>query len=259
MAGPVFIKLGGSLITRKDKRDTIDWEALRAAVGDVARVFRERPVLLGHGGGGFAHPVVAEMEGGDPWRLLAECQRAMRRLNSIVVDALIGSGVPAVSYQTSVFLYESRRGLESWVEPLRHLLLGHRVVPVVYGECLFSEKTVYRVVSTEEVFLVVAERVRPERIVLATNVGGVYTCDPLTCSSAELIPVIDRSNYEEVMGLLGGSAWRDVTGGMRAKVKWMIEAARRTGAEIVIVSGREPGNIYGAAVGKGYRGTLIRW
>ena len=256
----VFVKLGGSLITRKDLRDTVDWARLRRAAGELAEASSSARLLVGHGGGGFAHPVVEELRGGDPYRLLALCQRATRRLNSIVVDALLEAGLLAVSFQTSVFMYEALDGLRVWEEPLSRILGARDLVPVVYGECVFSEKTGYRVVSTEDVFLELAGRLRPARIVLATTVGGIYTCDPLRCGGeAEHIPVVDRSNYREILEMLGSGPWSDVTGGMRGKVERMLEAARRHGVEIIIVDGGEPGSIYGAVVGERVRGTVIRW
>ncbi len=233
----VYIKAGGSLITFKDKPFTLNRKGLESLAEIITRSLQfVDGIVLGNGGGSFAHPVVEEYSSGDPRDLIVHCQRATRLLNKIVVDYMVDHGVRSISIQTSAIIYEESGGLRVHGEPLIHALrLG--LVPTVYGECVFSDRGVYRVLSTESVFDLLSRYVRPRRLVLLVNVDGVYTCDPEGCSSARLIRRIDNGNIEDVLSSIGGSAGIDVTGGIRHKVESMYSFSRRNHVPVYIVSG----------------------
>lgn len=256
----VFVKAGGSFLTFKDKPFSMNYRALEKLSEIIGKGFRSGVrILLGNGGGSFAHPVVKALEGGDPSRLLIHCQRATRLLNRIVVDQLIDKGIPATSLQTSAFIVEDRDGLRVFIDPLRILLDGN-VIPVVYGECIVSVRSGYRVLSTEDVFSVVAQYVKPSRIVLLTDVEGVYTCDPKLCRDAKLIRRIDRGNYEEVISMVSGSGGIDVTGGIRGKIDKMMNISRKLGIPVIIVSGFNTIEASRAIIeGVVEEGTYISW
>ena len=94
----------------------------------------------------------------------------------------------------------------------------------------------------------------PQRIVLAGEVDGIYTADPLLDPAAQRIPTINPASLAEIAGGLGASHGVDVTGGMRAKVVQALAMVERLpGLEIVVCSGMEAGHLQqalaGAAVG----------
>jgi isopentenyl phosphate kinase len=115
------------------------------------------------------------------------------------------------------------------------------------------------IVSTEILFDNLARELSPSRIVLAGQVEGVYEADPNLNPKAELIPDIDRNNWEEVAALLGGSHGTDVTGGMFTKVRDMYRLTiAMPPMQAMIMSAETPGQL--EAVLKGHMvgfGTLI--
>ncbi len=259
IGGVVYVKAGGSFITYKDRFFSVNYSALEA-LSRALRVAVDNGVriLLGNGGGSFAHPVVEMLKENDPRLLLVYCQKATRLLNKILVDYLVDNGIPAVSMQTSAIIYDDDGVLRAYAEPVKRMLeIG--VIPVVYGECVVSSTGIYRVVSTEKVFDALGEDIRASRLVLLTDVDGVYTCDPNRCGDAELIPVIDPSNYEEVISRVSGSKGIDVTGGIRGKIEAMYEYSRKHRVPVYILSGFNVEDVVKAMLGKEIgKGTIVR-
>ncbi len=255
----VFIKIGGSFITFKDKPFSIDYSALENTYKILFRVYKSKKLVVGHGGGSFAHPIVNAMREGDPCKAIVLCQKATRLLNNLFVNYLVDNGLPMVSIQTSMLVYLSRDGYRVNVEPI-HYALNNGLVPVVYGECIYSEEGVYKVLSTEELFKILVPLLKPERIVFIERVGGVYDRDPIVYRDARLIPLINRENYREITSLSSRVYGVDVTGGMKSKIELCIELARDYGVDSIIVSGYNIDDCIKAVVnGKPSRGTIITW
>jgi glutamate 5-kinase len=82
-----------------------------------------------------------------------------------------------------------------------------------------------------------------------TNTGGMYTADPRSDPSAELVRQVD--DFEALGGLvrIGGETSTLGSGGMRSKVV-AAEMATAAGIPTVIASGLEPDTIVRAAAGE---------
>ncbi|ADV65344.1 isopentenyl phosphate kinase [Desulfurococcus mucosus] len=257
LRGVVYVKLGGSFITVKEKPVTLRKDALDAVAAVLKQVHGEVGLILGNGGGSFAHYAVKKYCVNDPVQCVVKCHQSTRLLNRMVVDHLVALGVPASSLQTSAIVSASPGGgYRVFPDPVyNYLSLG--LIPVVYGECIPSERG-YSVVSTEKVFELLAESIKPLRIVLVTDVKGVYTCNPYTCENPELIRRINSGNMEEVLELLSREEGRDATGSIYGKVKSMSALSRRIGVKVIIVSGFDQKGLADAIVkGEVEEGTVI--
>ncbi len=85
---------------------------------------------------------------------------------------------------------------------------------------------------------------RPQRVVLAGEVDGIYTADPLVDDRAELIPELASVDSERGGGGTDRSHGVDVTGGMKAKVRQSIRMVESNpGLDVVVCSGLTPGNV----------------
>jgi len=257
-AETVYLKLGGSLITDKTRRETPRLDLLGRLCGEIASALRARPglrLILGHGSGSYGH-FAAEQYGihrGCPaqWRGYAETAAAAARLNRLVVDACLAAGVPAVALQPSA----SARTRDGQIEELAtwpaEILLRRGLVPVVYGDVALDETRGCAIIATEQVFAFLARHIPPSRILLAGEVDGVYTDDPHRTASARRIPLVTPATWHESAGQLAGARGFDVTGGMRSKVRLMLDVVESLpGLEVAIFSGLEPGRVEAALLGR---------
>ena len=252
----VFLKLGGSLITDKNQRETPRLDVLARLAGEIAEARRRRPamrLLVGHGSGSFGHfagktyrtreGIPAEQEAWG-WTGYAQTGAAAARLNRLVLDALLDAGLPAVTIQPSATARCQDGVLETlhW-EPIRRALdVG--LLPVVHGDVAFDEQRGCTIISTEQIFAYLSEYLEPDRILLAGTVDGVFTGDPLRDESAVHIPTIRAGEPAAWEDLVSGSHGVDVTGGMAAKVREMADlVASRAALVVQILSGETTGAV----------------
>ena len=264
----VFLKLGGSLITDKSREATAREWIIRRAAREIKGALEARPdlrLLVGHGSGSFGHFVAQRYglldEGPPNWRGYAETGAAAARLNRLVTDIFLAEGVPVVSIQPSASALCSDGELIGLATEPIELTLGHGLVPLVYGDVALDEVRGCSIISTEQIFAYLTNRLEPTRIVLAGEVEGVFTADPLRDESAQLIPEISRQNFDQVELMLAGSHGFDVTGGMLAKVRTMYALVREHPAlKVQLISGRQPGVIKRALLEPDLdEGTTIRF
>ena len=257
MKRPVFLKLGGSLITDKSKPGTPRLNAITRLAEEIhaAREHSpELPLVLGHGSGSFGHSAASRygtrqgVSGAEGWRGFVEVWQQARALNSIVMDSLIKAGVNAVAFPASACAVCTDGVVNSWeLSPLR-AAMAKGLLPVVYGDVVFDTSKGGTILSTEDIFVHLARQLSPQRILLAGIEPGVWADYP-TCS--RLVETITPDNFEQILPALNGSAAADVTGGMRSKVQGMLGLVKEIPAlEVFVFSGEKSDSIAKALRGK---------
>lgn len=265
----VFLKLGGSLLTDKTRPQALRPQVLQRLAAEIAGALADRPalrLLIGHGSGSFGHVAgrkyntragVSSPEG---WRGYAETARAAALLNRHVMDALWEAGVPALAFQpsASALCHDGQLQALEW-RPMR-AALDHGLTPVVWGDVALDAVRGGTIISTEEIFVWLAPRLTPRRIILVGEVVGVLSADPASGVAGELIAEITPALWPQLVGVLGGSHGIDVTGGMMAKVAAMLSLVQTIPAldAVQIISGLAPGLVRGALADPALRaGTRI--
>ncbi len=257
-----FVKLGGSLIT--DKR--VESSFRESVVSRIAREIQsalaaesDLRLLVAHGSGSFGHFVASRygtVEGvhtPEEWRGFAHVAVVASELNRLVSRAFLAEGVPVWPIQPSASA-QSRDGtlVHMALEPIRQAIL-HGVVPLVYGDVALDETLGGTIISTETIFSYVAGYLDVGRILLLGEVEGVLD------SMGRVIPLITPTSATSIGDALGGSGGVDVTGGMLAKVRSMLELASRVPSLCVrIMDGRQPGLLEATLLGRASPGTLIK-
>jgi isopentenyl phosphate kinase len=260
----VFLKLGGSLITDKNRPHTPRMELIRRLAAEILAA-REKDaslrLLLGHGSGSFGHiparrygtrqGVQTEYE----WHGFVEVWRAAVQLNRIVVDALGEAGLPAISLPPSSSTLARDGQVETWnLAPVRRALEAN-LLPVIFGDVVFDSLRGGTILSTEDLFSHLAGQLQPGRILLAGTETGVWADFPI-CT--RLVEKITPANWKDLSATVGGSTSTDVTGGMASKVRQSLELVGRIPhLEVLIFSGETPGAIEQALTGK-HLGTRIQ-
>ena len=258
VSGAVFLKLGGALLTAKDSRRQPRRAVIRRLAREVAAATAAspRPLVLAHGSGSFAHVAVREtgfLDRPADRLALARVAAAARALDVIVIDALLAAGVPALPVPGSVLAYCRDGRLLDVRSSLVRWLLERRLVPVLYGDAAADETRGGAVASTEALLVALARHVPPERIVLATDVDGVYAGDPRDGEPANALEAITPADWARMAPLTATvrPGVTDVTGGMFGKVEAMIGLVRRQpSVEVLVLSGLRPGAVEDALRGR---------
>ena len=262
----VFLKLGGSLITDKSGDGKFHPELVTRLGEEIRSALAERPMrlILGHGAGSFAHVPAAKycvkegLPAGGGWEGYAKTRLKVIELNHLVLEALALADLYPLAVQPSATALAKGGKLVSMdVKPIERLLDAGQI-PMVFGDAVLDEDLGFTIVSTEGFFTYLAQPFPPKRIVMASDVDGVYTADPKVKDEAARIGRIDSTNLEEVLGTLGAGPGADVTGGMASKVKAAHDLAWQCfDSEIRIVSGLMADRVREALTGRG-GGTRVR-
>jgi isopentenyl phosphate kinase len=245
MSDMIFLKLGGSLLTDKTRREAIRHDTMARLAKEIAEARERQPeiqLVLGHGSGSFGHVAAAKhntrlgVSSSEQWTGFAEVSDAAARLNRYVVTALLETGVSAVTLSPSASaVCHDGRLIYLASEPVR-AALDAGLVPIVYGDVAFDTVRGGTIISTEEVFDYLAHLLKPHRLLLAGETPGVLDRE------GRVIPVITPSMLPEIGPLLGGSRGTDVTGGMASKVESMLAlVTEQTKLTVSIFSGLEAG------------------
>ncbi len=258
---PTVLKLGGSVITNKEKPLTPDLRAIERLADEISRA-KVSSLILVHGGGSFGHPVAERygIAGGyvDSSQILGFSQThlAMTLLNSWVMEALISHNIPAVEvHPSSCVVTKAGRILNMELKPLKKMLkMGF--VPVLYGDAVLDSEKGFAILSGDQLVSSLAIKLGAGRIIMGADVDGLYTADPKTDSSAHLIDHITLEELKSLKHKIEGSKATDVTGGMLGK---MLEVTLAIEHEIqtVIVNATKSRRVYKALKGEKVIGTII--
>ncbi|SEH47666.1 isopentenyl phosphate kinase [Halopenitus malekzadehii] len=220
----VVCKLGGSVITEKDRSETLDAPALDAACDAIAGVLADDAIdrlVVVHGGGSFGHHHASAhgmttTAGTHNVDAVMDVHGAMTTLNRFVLDRLHERNVPALPvHPLSV---GARTGgpdgeLTLPSEPAA-TLLAEGFVPVLHGDGVATASEGVTVISGDELVVELAADIDADRVGLCSTVPGVLDGD------GDVVPRIDA--FEDVADLLGASESTDVSGGMAAKVEELL-------------------------------------
>ena len=264
MAKLTFLKLGGSLITDKRQASTARHEVIARLAAEISEARRERgdlPLLLGHGSGSFGHFVAKQhgtregVSGAEQWTGFLEVWQAARELHNLVIEALQEQGLPVIGFAPSASAISWDGQVAAWNTSPIEAALETGLIPVVYGDVVFDQTRGGGILSTEELFLYLAQKLEPGKVLLAAN-DPVYSDFP---QRNEILPEINTANLDQVRQTLSGGEGSDVTGGMLSKVEAALEMATsgQGGVEVWIFSAERQGQIKKALLSQP-EGTRIR-
>ncbi|WP_254524088.1 isopentenyl phosphate kinase [Natrinema caseinilyticum] len=218
----IVLKLGGSVITEKDRAETLDGEALERAAETIAAAQTDglEDVVVVHGGGSFGHHNASEhgvstTDGTRDATAVLDIHGAMKTLNSFVLSRLLERDVQAVPVHPFSTAYRDTAGTLSLPTGQVETMLAEGFVPVLHGDVIAHAGAGATVVSGDELVAELARRLSADRVGLCSTVPGVLDEDEV---------VIDRiEDFEAVATVLGASDATDVTGGMVGKVRTLLD------------------------------------
>ena len=242
-----IIKLGGSLITNKDKMLTPNTENLKAVAREIASsgIARSSSVFLIHGGGSYGHNYadkygVSKVTKKYPAVAISKIAESMMDLHTIVLGHLYKQGLNCKTVLTSEFLTDdcsmvTRTGLRNLDNIYRCEL-----VPLSFGN-VFIDRMGSKIVSGDQIALALARTVKTKQVVFAMDVDGIHVTPSL---KSPVIDVLDQSTKIDSV-----SRKYDVTGGIAEKISVGLKLAE-LGAKVFYVSGWKKNRLERVLVGR---------
>jgi len=255
------LKLGGSVITRKEKPLTPNLSVMKRLAREISEAAVSRLVLV-HGGGSFGHPLARQYNLKEGYRdssqLLgfSKTRQAMVALNKMLVDALIQRSIPAVGLQPSSCVVTKSGRIHIMEDRPLKKLLESGFVPVLYGDAVLDLDLGFTILSGDQLVAHLAVLLNARRIIMGIDEDGLYSNDPKVDSSARLVKYATLQDLKNVQQGLEKAQTPDVTGGMLGKIVELMPAVER-GVSALIVNAAKSNNVYKALLGEDVVGTLV--
>src|SRR6267143_4011572 len=257
-----ILKLGGSAITDKARECTPDIPTIQS-VADQLRDY-DLPLILIHGGGSYAHPFVAEsglgkgLRNRSQLRSVSETEFYLSQLTRIVCASLLLRGkLPVPFHPMSFVTFDNGKVKRILLDPVRKALKAG-LIPLLHGDLVFDESRGIGVLSGDRIASLVGDRLGASRVLLGSDVDGVYSQNPKTFPSATLIPEVTSENFRSVLDASRGPSG-DATGGMGEKVRQALQLAKN-GCECYIFNLRERNSLRKILQGEKMVGTrFVPW
>ena len=260
LEGLSIVKLGGSVITRKQQAERLRPKLLRRLAEEVAAA--PGPVVLLHGAGSFGHPGAkrfglarAPTSGGNPRersRGGSIVAAEVRRLHLAVLRALVDAGGLPASVPAATFAANSRGELVHWSSEPFADALGRGMTPVSFGDVVPDQEWGHSILSADTIAVRLASELHAGRVVFVSDVPGVY--EPGATGRRAIVPEL-TAELEARLAPTG--AGPDVTGGIRGKVRAM-RAIAAAGVDAVLISGLSDGILSRALKGESVYGSWAK-
>jgi isopentenyl phosphate kinase len=263
----VFVKLGGSFITDKSVRDSLNAErvttaarAIRKAMDVAARRGRPIRLVLGHGAGSYGHILAKKfgaVAGAHPkhgWEGLYRIRESMTRMNQLFLEHCNLGGLFPVTVSPFAVAEAANGAVRRLDIRAIEALLEAGQIPVVHGDVILDSQRGFTIASTEALLEALSRRIHFDRIVMVSDTDGVLGHDRKT------IPAISRDNIQGLFGAIRGSRAPDVTGGMRKKVEMLFAllSRGRAGSARILRCDSNGRNLCEAVLGTDGGGTLLK-
>lgn len=231
----IVVKVGSSSLTDPES-GTIDGEKLRGIVEGIASVLqhpRHEVVLVSSGAVAAG---VGKLGWRRPIRTVPEKQAAAAVGQGILIDAyerLFGAHGITIGQilLTRSDIEERRRYIH--VRNTIETLLRHGVVPIVNENDTVAVEEI-RFGDNDTLAALVALFTGADVLILLTDIDGMYSADPRSDPSAQLLPEIHAIDAP-LHHLAGGQGSPQGTGGMRTKLV-AAEIATSSGIETVVAA-----------------------
>lgn len=244
----ILIKLGGSIITHKQKPLTANISSINRITSHLKKI--KEPFVIVHGGGSYGHywsvrydmhtkPDKYSTKG------VAVVKNSMVALNKLVLDSFLKSNLPPYCLPPTDFMFGNKPIFKKIIEIPKIAKTG--LVPVSYGDVMWFGKNKFYILSGDRIMGIFSKILKPRLAIFVTNVDGVYT----DMKTRTLIHEVRKEK------LFTSDVKKDVTGGMNRKIKEAIIISK-LGTDVFFVNGNKPERILKAINGKGFEGTLFR-
>ncbi len=261
----IILKLGGSALTVKDAdKPTIDEVNLDRIAEEISD-YNDDMVIV-HGAGSYGHiyakkyAIGEKITGNDENQFKIEglslTQASVQLLNYLVVNKLQEKGIPAIGFKPSSFIMTENKRIAVCDTTIVQRYVDEGFVPVLYGDAVLdlNDEIKFAVISGDQLITYFARQLKADRVILSSDVDGIYTDNPKTNPDAKLIDIVTKDTK---LLLTENENQADVTGGMAGKIRELLELAEY-GIESLIINAEKEGNLRLAVSGEKVTGTLIK-
>lgn len=261
-----IIKLGGSIITKKDTPFSLNESNLTSLIRNIseymAKKDSEEKIIILHGGGSFSHMAAFPYQNVEANTTTLEMgpvliNTATRSLNLKIIKVMLDYGIRVFPFQASSLFIKNDGNLVISTPVIIQNAIEMNWIPVLYGDVILdTDSRQWQVTSSESIIKSLSDHLAVKRILMATDKDGVLK-DMMDSSS--IVRVINHNNITQMEKFLRASQNIDTTGGMRDKVNFLYQLALNRKIISLIFNGNKKGLLFRALNGGYDFGTKIEF
>lgn len=243
----ILIKLGGSIITNKEK----PLSPRISTIDKIAKHLKKinESIIVVHGGGSFGHywSVKYDMHTKpakyDPHGV-SIVKNSMVQLNKIILDCLAKNRLNPYCLPPTDFM-SGNKPIQKKVLEIKKIAQSS-LIPVTFGDALWYGNKKSYILSGDKIMSILAKALRPRLSIFVLNVDGLYS----DLRTKRLIYKMkgDHVSIQDIR--------MDVTGGMSRKVQEATNISKM-GLRAFFVNGNKPQRIVDAVQKNSFEGTLF--
>ncbi|MGI9567133.1 MAG: isopentenyl phosphate kinase [Nitrosopumilus sp.] len=244
----ILIKLGGSIITNKEK----PLSARKKAIDNMSKNLKKinEPVVIIHGGGSYGHywSVKYDMHTKErkyDLRGVSVIKNSMIELNKIILDSFLKNQLNPYSLPPTDFMIGNKPIAKKIKEIEKISKSG--LIPVTYGDALWFGQNKTYILSGDKIMTHLANILKPRLCIFALNEDGLYS----DLKSKKVINEFKSENPSIVENKM------DVTGGMTRKVQEALKISKMK-IDVFFVNGNKPERMVKAIKNGKLEGTVFR-
>ena len=244
----ILIKLGGSIITNKEKPLSPRKKSIDKIVRALKKI--DEPIIVVHGGGSYGHywSVKYNMHAKPAnynIHSVSVVKNSMVELNKIILDSFLKNKLNPYCLPPTDFIFGNKPIIKKVKEIEK--IAKTNLIPITFGDALWFGKKKSYILSGDKIMSILANILKPRLCVFVLNVDGLYS-NPKTKKLIHELkgkkPLIIKSS-------------KDVTGGMKRKVDEATKISKN-GMNVFFVNGNKPERIVEAVKRKKFHGTLFK-
>ncbi|MBA3749451.1 MAG: isopentenyl phosphate kinase family protein [Nitrosopumilus sp.] len=258
----LIIKLGGSVITFKEKPLTPNLKTIEK----IARIIKELrelyKIIIVHGGGSFGHywSVKYDMHtkpSAYPDEGISRVRESMIELNHMIVEKFISMNLKPFSINASSFIFNNIACKER-ISDIMDMMKNNDIIPMTYGDVVHTSGGNFSILSGDTLMNILSIYLNPKFSIFTTNVDGIYN----DLKGGHIISNIVINKNKDLLNANAANIEFsnmsfDVTGGMKRKMNESINIAK-AGIPVYLINGFYPERMLDIINGGNFIGTLIK-
>lgn len=246
-----MLKLGGSLLTDKNKPSSIREEVVKSAVQQI--IDANEKIILIHGGGSIGHPLAKKysisqgLDKSIPNQIfgLAETHQSMNKFNSYLINLFLEKKYPALSIQASSIFIKDSRFISTQSIDIIETALDLNILPILYGDIILDKQGSFSIISGDQIILELCENLKKynvSKVIFTMETDGLYIDDKTSHENCILVTECYSDELESLkLADLGQKI--DVTGGIRGKLDFIKQICKNN-IPVQLINGLKEEYIY---------------
>jgi isopentenyl phosphate kinase len=252
-----ILKVGGSVMTFKDKDSLLNEKVIENIADDISKWFfenKDRKLIFTSGAGSFGHPLAHKYDLNSKDKNKSSLGFVLTTTNMQLMANKVAKifhhyNLPLFPIMPSSIFELNKGRISGYYISNISKSLDRGLIPFLWGDTVIDQAYKFAILSGDQINPFLVKQLGINELYFGTNVDGVYDSDPVINPKAVHVDEINNKNYKSILKMISGSSSTDVTKGMLGKIEEIYQIKVRP-LKCVIFNALVKESVYKALNGK---------